>query len=358
MTTIQAEDEIAGVGAALGAAFGGAIGVTTTSGPGLALKAETIGLAVRSSCPRRLRHPARRPLDGAATKTEQADLLQAMFGRNGESPVPIVAPRSPADCFDAASRRCASRRRHDAGDPAVRRLPRQRVRAVVDPGGRRLPDLTRRPRHGAQRRRRGRHRRLPPLPARPRDPGPAVGRARHARPRAPDRRHREGQRHRQHLLRPRQPRPDDPAAGRARSTGSPSIPPVEVDNPDGAARVLVFGWGSTSGPISAAASRSPRNAGIAVAQAPTCATSTRSPPNLDNVLRCRPTRCSSRRTSASSRCCCAGRDLVDVESLTSVRGLPFTGRQTLAGCHRRRGTDRMTDANDHEFDYWVCRGAG
>ena len=103
VTTIQAEDEIAGVGAALGAAFGGAIGVTTTSGPGLALKAETIGLAVSLELPLVVCDIQRGgPSTGLPTKTEQADLLQAMFGRNGESPVAIVAPRSPADCFAIA----------------------------------------------------------------------------------------------------------------------------------------------------------------------------------------------------------------------------------------------------------------
>ena len=103
VTTIQAEDEIAGVGAALGASFGGALGVTTTSGPGLALKAETIGLAVSLELPLVVCDIQRGgPSTGLPTKTEQADLLQAMFGRNGESPVAIVAPRSPADCFDIA----------------------------------------------------------------------------------------------------------------------------------------------------------------------------------------------------------------------------------------------------------------
>ena len=103
VTTFQAEDEIAGVGAALGASFGGALGVTTTSGPGLALKAETIGLGVMMELPLLVIDVQRGgPSTGLPTKTEQADLLQAMFGRNGESPVPVVAPQSPADCFDAA----------------------------------------------------------------------------------------------------------------------------------------------------------------------------------------------------------------------------------------------------------------
>ncbi|WP_019072354.1 2-oxoacid:acceptor oxidoreductase subunit alpha [Streptomyces hokutonensis] len=101
--TFQAEDEIAGIGAALGAAFGGSLAVTTTSGPGVALKSETIGLAVSLELPLLILDIQRGgPSTGLPTKTEQADLLQAMFGRNGEAPVPIVAPCTPADCFDAA----------------------------------------------------------------------------------------------------------------------------------------------------------------------------------------------------------------------------------------------------------------
>ncbi|WP_282580253.1 2-oxoacid:acceptor oxidoreductase subunit alpha [Nocardioides sp. InS609-2] len=103
VTTFQAEDEIAGVGAAIGASFAGTLGVTTTSGPGLALKSEAIGLAVMTELPLIVVDVQRGgPSTGLPTKTEQADLLQAMFGRNGESPVPIVAPQSPGDCFDAA----------------------------------------------------------------------------------------------------------------------------------------------------------------------------------------------------------------------------------------------------------------
>ncbi|MBO0841166.1 MAG: 2-oxoacid:acceptor oxidoreductase subunit alpha, partial [Sciscionella sp.] len=99
--TFQAEDEIAGIGAALGHAFGGGLGMTTTSGPGVALKSETIGLAVMTELPLVVIDVQRGgPSTGLPTKTEQADLLQAMFGRNGESPVPVLAPRSPADCFD------------------------------------------------------------------------------------------------------------------------------------------------------------------------------------------------------------------------------------------------------------------
>ncbi len=105
--TLQAEDEIAGVGAALGAAFGGHLGVTTTSGPGMALKAETVGLAVSLELPLVVIDIQRGgPSTGLPTKTEAADLLMAMYGRHGESPVPIVASYSPGHCFFAAIEAC------------------------------------------------------------------------------------------------------------------------------------------------------------------------------------------------------------------------------------------------------------
>jgi len=101
--TFQAEDEIAGVGSALGAAFGGAIAVTTTSGPGLCLKSETINLAVSVELPIVIVDVQRGgPSTGLPTKTEQADLLQALYGRNSDSPVPVLAPTTPADCFAMA----------------------------------------------------------------------------------------------------------------------------------------------------------------------------------------------------------------------------------------------------------------
>ena len=101
--TMQAEDEIAAIGMAIGAAFGGAMGVTATSGPGICLKSEAIGLAVMTELPCMIIDVQRGgPSTGLPTKTEQADLLQAMFGRNGECPAAIVAPCSPADCFAMA----------------------------------------------------------------------------------------------------------------------------------------------------------------------------------------------------------------------------------------------------------------
>lgn len=101
--TFQAEDEIAAAGVAMGASYGGAIGITGTSGPGVCLKSEAINLAVMTELPLVIVDVQRGgPSTGLPTKTEQSDLLQAMFGRNGDSPVAIIAPQSPADCFDMA----------------------------------------------------------------------------------------------------------------------------------------------------------------------------------------------------------------------------------------------------------------
>jgi 2-oxoglutarate/2-oxoacid ferredoxin oxidoreductase subunit alpha len=101
--TFQAEDEIAAIGVAIGASYGGAIGITGTSGPGVCLKSEAINLAVMTELPLVIVDVQRGgPSTGLPTKTEQSDLLQAMFGRNGDSPVAIVAPESPTDCFDMA----------------------------------------------------------------------------------------------------------------------------------------------------------------------------------------------------------------------------------------------------------------
>src|SRR5262245_14929880 len=99
--TLQAEDEIAAIGMAIGASFGGALGVTATSGPGICLKSEAMGLAVVTELPVVIIDVQRGgPSTGLLTKTEQADLLQAMYGRNGECPMAIVAPSTPADCFN------------------------------------------------------------------------------------------------------------------------------------------------------------------------------------------------------------------------------------------------------------------
>ncbi|GAA4317125.1 2-oxoacid:acceptor oxidoreductase subunit alpha [Flaviaesturariibacter amylovorans] len=101
--TFQAEDEIAGISAAIGAAYGGHLGVTTTSGPGMALKTEAMGLALMLELPLVIVDVQRGgPSTGLPTKTEQSDLLQAVYGRNGESPMPVIAASTPSDCFDMA----------------------------------------------------------------------------------------------------------------------------------------------------------------------------------------------------------------------------------------------------------------
>ena len=106
--TLQMEDEIAGIGAAVGASFAGKLGVTTTSGPGMCLKSEFMGLAVMLELPLVIVDVQRGgPSTGLPTKTEQADLALALYGRHGESPIPVIAAQSPADCLDAAYEACA-----------------------------------------------------------------------------------------------------------------------------------------------------------------------------------------------------------------------------------------------------------
>ena len=107
VTTVQCEDEISGAASALGASFAGALGVTSTSGPGICLKSEAMNLAVIMELPLVVLDVQRGgPATGLPTKSEQTDLLQALFGRNGESPMPVMAAISPADCFDAAYQAC------------------------------------------------------------------------------------------------------------------------------------------------------------------------------------------------------------------------------------------------------------
>jgi 2-oxoglutarate ferredoxin oxidoreductase subunit alpha len=262
--TFQAEDEIAGIGAALGAAFGGALAVTTSSGPGVALKGETIGLAVSLELPLIICDIQRGgPSTGLPTKTEQSDLLQAMYGRNGEAPVPIVAPQSPGDCFEAAveAARIALTYRTPVfllsdgylanGSepwqvPSVDTLPDLSVEFATEPNGENgeyLPYL-----------------RDADTLARP-----------WAVPGTPGLEHRVGgiekadktgnisydPDNHDFMVRTRQNKVD----GIARS-----LAPMQVDDPDGDARVLVLGWGSTYGPIGAAC-RQVRAAGLSVAQA-------------------------------------------------------------------------------------------
>ncbi len=264
VTTFQAEDEIAGVGAAVGASFGGALGVTTTSGPGVTLKAETIGLAVMTELPLVVVNVQRGgPSTGLPTKTEQSDLLQALFGRNGEAPVPVIAPQSPGDCFAAALE--ATRIAVTYRTP-VMLLSDGYLANGSEPW--RIPDLTDLPD-------------IDPRFATPDDltdgeflpygRDPETLSRNWAIPGTPGLEHRiggleKGDGHgnisyepanHDLMVRTRQAKVDAIAK---------SIPPVEVDDPSGAAKVLVIGWGSTYGPIGAGVRRV-RKAGHNVAQA-------------------------------------------------------------------------------------------
>ena len=206
--TFQAEDEIAGIGAALGASFGGALGVTTTSGPGLDLKSETIGLAINLELPLVVVDVQRGgPSTGLPTKTEQADLLHAMYGRHGEAPLPIVAASSPSDCFTVAIEavRIAVKYRtpvillsdgYLANGAEPWRLPDLDSFEPIDPG------FAAEPNHVDDE---GNSTFWPYV----RDPetlAPSVGPAGAARARTPHRRPREGRREWQRVLRRREPR--------------------------------------------------------------------------------------------------------------------------------------------------------
>ena len=272
VTTFQAEDEIAGIGSAIGAAFAGQLGVTTTSGPGIALKAEAIGLAVMTELPLVVVNVQRGgPSTGLPTKTEQSDLLQAMFGRNGEAPVPIVAPRSPGDCFDAAleAARIAVTHRtpvmllsdgYLANGSEPWRVPEVAELPTIDPGFATAESV------GLGREGSDHEKSFQPY---------VRDEATLARPWAvpgtPGLEHRVGglekgdghgnisydPANHDFMVRTRQAKVDRIAD---------FLPPLEVDDPSGEAKVLVIGWGSTYGPIGAGVRRV-RRAGFNVAQA-------------------------------------------------------------------------------------------
>ena len=329
--TFQAEDEISGVGAALGASFGGGLGVTTTSGPGMCLKAETIGLAASVELPLIICDIQRAgPSTGMPTKTEQADLLMALYGRNGESPVAVLAPATPSDCFDTAIEavRIAVKYRTPViilsdgylanGSepwriPAVDTLAKLRDEfkfaipnegpGASDPAGF-MP-----------------FQRDPQTLARP-----------WAIPGTPGLEHRIGgiekadgagtisydPNNHDKMVRLRQAKIDGIAA---------DIAPLAVDDPDDA-RVLVLGWGSTYGSIGAAVRRV-RLAGGAIAQAHLRHLSP-FPANLGEVLRAYDKVLVPEINLGQLALLLRGRYLVDVISYNRVRGLPFRAAE-LAG---------------------------
>jgi 2-oxoglutarate ferredoxin oxidoreductase subunit alpha len=323
--TFQAEDEIAGIGAALGAAFGGSLAVTTTSGPGVALKSETIGLAVSLELPLLVIDIQRGgPSTGLPTKTEQADLLQAMYGRNGEAPVPIVAPRTPADCFDTAveAARIALAYRTPVlllsdgylanGSepwriPETDELPDLRVQFAQGPNHT-LADGTEVfwP-----------YKRDPETLARP-----------WAIPGTPGLEHRIGGIEKQDgtgnisydpanhdfMVRTRQAKID-----------GIDVPDVEVDDLTGDARTLVLGWGSTYGPITAAVRRL-RASGERVAQAHLRHLNP-FPRNLGAVLKRYDTVVVPEMNLGQLATLVRAKYLVDAHSYNQVNGMPFKAEQ-------------------------------
>jgi 2-oxoglutarate/2-oxoacid ferredoxin oxidoreductase subunit alpha len=311
--TFQAEDEIAGVGAALGAAYGGALGVTSTSGPGLSLKAEAIGLGVMTELPLLVVDVQRAgPSTGMPTKTEQADLMQAMYGRNGESPVAVLAPRSPSDCFDTAIE--AVRIAVSYHTPVIL-LSDGAIANGSEPW--RIPDVGE----------------LEPIEhtfAKPDEPfqpyarDPETLARQFAVPGTAGLEHRIGglecangsgnisydPANHDLMVRLRQAKID-----------GIRVPDLEVDDPTGDAELLLIGWGSTYGPIGEACRRARRN-GIKVAHAHLRYLSP-FPANLGEVLRRYPQVVAPEMNLGQLALLLRGKYLVDVQSVTKVQGVSF-----------------------------------
>jgi 2-oxoglutarate ferredoxin oxidoreductase subunit alpha len=321
VVTMQAEDEIAAVGAALGASYGGALGITTTSGPGVALKSETISLAVALELPLVIVDVQRAgPSTGMPTKTEQADLNMALYGRHGEAPVAVIAPKSPSDCFHAAieAARIALTYRTPVlllsdnyvanGSepwllPDVESLPDLRVEFATAPNGEDgsfLPYL-----------------RDPETLARP-----------WAIPGTPGLEHRIGGLEKADKTGDISYDPtnhDFMVRTRAARIETIPVPDVEVEDPDGDARVLVLGWGSTYGPIGAAC-RGLRQRGNSIAQAHLRHLAPM-PANLGTVLRSYDRVVIPEMNLGQLAQVIRGRYLVDAIAYNQVRGLPFTAAE-------------------------------
>jgi 2-oxoglutarate ferredoxin oxidoreductase subunit alpha len=197
VTTFQAEDEIAAICAAIGASYAGSLGVTSSSGPGIALKGEAMGLAVMTELPLVIVNSQRGgPSTGLPTKTEQSDLYQAVYGRNGDAPMPVIAARSPGDAFDCAIEACRIAVQYMT---PVMLLTDGYIANAAEPW--KVPDPAS---FDAVPGRPSLRRRTAPtapaaLQARRKGRAP-VDQAGHAGPDAPHRRHREGDRHRQPRL--------------------------------------------------------------------------------------------------------------------------------------------------------------
>nr|ABP45093.1 pyruvate flavodoxin/ferredoxin oxidoreductase domain protein [Mycolicibacterium gilvum PYR-GCK] len=311
--TFQAEDEIAGIGAAIGASYGGALGVTSTSGPGISLKSEAIGLAVMTELPLLIIDVQRGgPSTGLPTKTEQADLLQAMFGRNGESPVALLAPRSPSDCFDIAVE--AVRIAINYHTP-VMILSDGAIANGSEPWA--IPDIST----------------YEPIehtfakegePFQPYARDPETLARQFAVPGTPGLAHRIGglesangsgnisyePKNHDLMVRLRQ----EKIAGI-------TVPDLEVDDPTGDAELLLLGWGSSYGPIGEACRRA-RRKGIKVAHAQVRHLNP-FPANLGDVLNKYAKVVVPEMNLGQLALLLRGRYLVDVQSVTKVEGMAF-----------------------------------
>lgn len=311
--TFQAEDEIGGICAAIGASYGGALGVTSTSGPGISLKSEALGLSVMTELPLIVIDVQRGgPSTGLPTKTEQADLLQALFGRNGESPVAVVAPRSPSDStitgvwYDTAIRTASM---------AVSKQSDGAIANGSEPW--RIPDVSS----------------LKPIKhvfAKPGEPfqpyarNPETLARQFAVPGTPGLEHRIGGLEAANgsgdisyepvnhdlMVRIRQAKID-----------GISVPDLEVDDPTGDADLLLIGWGSSYGPIGEACRRA-RRKGIKVAHAHLRYLNP-FPANLGDVLRRYPQVVCPEMNLGQLAMLLRAKYLVNVQSVSKVHGLSF-----------------------------------
>ena len=321
--TFQAEDEIAGVGAALGASYGGGLGITTTSGPGIALKSEAIGLGVMLELPLVIVDVQRGgPSTGLPTKTEQSDLLQAMYGRNGESPCVVLAPATPSDCFDMAIEACRIALEYRTpvfllsdgyianGSepwriPSVESLPEIKVNLATAPNaenGDFLPYL--------------------------RDPE-TLARA-FAVPGTKGLEHRIGgveKADRTGTISYDPANHDFMVRTRAAKVSGVKVPDLVIDDPSDCAEVLLLGWGSTYGPIWSAV-QVLRETGHNIAQAHLRHLNP-FPKNLGDVLHSYKKVILPEMNLGQLARMLRGEYLVDVVAFDQVRGMPFTTEQIV-----------------------------
>ncbi|TGD90615.1 2-oxoacid:acceptor oxidoreductase subunit alpha [Mycolicibacterium sp. CH28] len=311
--TFQAEDEIAGVGAAIGASYGGALGVTSTSGPGISLKSEAIGLAMMAELPLLVIDVQRGgPSTGLPTKTEQADLLQVMFGRNGESPVAVLAASTPSDCFEVAIE--AARIALTYRTPVIL-LSDGAIANGSEPW--RIPDIDS-------------FEAIEPNFAKagedfqPYARDPETLARQFAVPGTPGLEHRIGgleSANGSGAISYEPANHDLMVRLRQAKVAGITVPDIEVDDPSGEAELLILGWGSSFGPIGEACRRA-RRRGIKVAQAHLRYLNPM-PANLGEVLRKYPNVVVPEMNLGQLALLLRGTYLVDVQSVSKVQGMAF-----------------------------------